>query len=88
MAVDKVEMDPIPVRFLITRSGTESSMEGSVLPDQPLSELNDTYFPGEELVIKWIYFGRPIIHTIPTVVNPGSVFHVYVISTYPCLKLG
>lgn len=75
-------MDPIPVRFLITKSGTESSMDGSVLPNQPLSELNTAYFPGEELSIKWIYFGRPIVHELPAVVNPGSVFHVYVALNY------
>ena len=73
-------MESIPVRLLITRSGTETSQEVSVIPQQSLEVLNEEYFPDIDTTttqIKWIYCGRALSGQLPDVVTPNSVFHVY-----------
>ena len=73
-------MESIPVRLLITRSGTETSQEVSVISQQSLAPLNEEYFPDIDTAstqIKWIYCGRALSGQLPDVVTPNSVFHVY-----------
>ena len=75
-----MESSAIAVRLLVTREGVESLIESSVEPEQSIFELNQQHFPNDidSSSIRWIYFGRPLVDTLPAVINQDSVIHVYV----------
>ena len=73
-------MENVNIRLLVTRDGEESVEEALVYQGQSLNELNQRFFPtaSDNCNIRWIYLGGPLTESLPSTIQDGTAFHVYV----------
>lgn len=71
-----------PVRLLLTRFGVSDTevVETTVVPGEAIGDIEARLDIGlsDSEKTKWIYMGRMLDTTIPTVVNANSSFHIMI----------